>query len=97
LDDIDADFRSAYEHAKSGESKAEQNKVTVVHPTIWVQVSDNKVKPVEVEVGISNGFETEIISDKLSESDQVVVGTIKHRQPDFVSSFISRVAKPKEQ
>lgn len=96
LEDIDAEHRPKYEQNKGNDSKSDQSKIAVTEPTIWVRSGESKVKPIEVQVGISNGFETELISDKLKENDQVVVGTVKHRQPDFVSSFISRVSKPKE-
>jgi HlyD family secretion protein len=40
--------------------------------TIWI-LEDNHPKPVEVTLGISDGSYTEVISDELSEGDQVIL------------------------
>src|SRR5262249_54794772 len=41
---------------------------------IWVPSGERKVRPVKVKVGLSDGMQTEVAADGLSEDDQVVVG-----------------------
>ncbi len=41
---------------------------------IWLPSGERKVRPVKVKVGLSDGMQTEVSADGLSEDDQVVVG-----------------------
>jgi HlyD family secretion protein len=62
-------------------------------PTIWVASADGLVKPVPVEVGLTDGMVSEVVTGDLRRGMNVVVGVVEEKQLDFVSSFISRVVE----
>ncbi len=70
--------------------------VSIEAPTVWMVSGEGIVSPIEVKTGISDGLNTEIISEQVTEGTELVIGTVKKKKPDFVSSFISRVTKPKD-
>jgi HlyD family secretion protein len=63
---------------------------------LWQRSEAGSITSRDVATGISDGLNTELTSDTLKEGDLVIIGTIKQKRPDFVSSFVSRVTKPKD-
>ena len=57
--------------SRSGGGGAESRRVRQVK--IYV-LKDGKAQPVEVQLGITDGSKTEVISDKLAENDPVIIG-----------------------
>lgn len=45
---------------------------------IWIKNSTGKLEPIFIKTGLNDGQYTEIITDKLKEGDQIVVGVINH-------------------
>jgi len=58
--------------------------------------NDGLVRPVPVQVGLSDGLTTEIAGGDLQPGDAVVINAVRKAEPDFVSSFVSRVTGSKE-
>jgi HlyD family secretion protein len=65
--------------------------IKIITPTVWVEASDGFARPINVETGTSDGMVTELRGESLQEGDQIIVGTIRKKKMDFVSSFISKV------
>ena len=42
--------------------------------TIWLLDAENKLKPVQIRTGITDGHYTEVVGGDLKEGDNVVVG-----------------------
>jgi HlyD family secretion protein len=97
LNDISPEFRAVYDASSQAEdgSEAERsnNEVNPELPTLWVVHSDGLLKPIEVEVGLTDGVSTEIVTDALSTGDPVAVAKLQEKRQDFVSSFVSRVTE----
>ena len=64
-------------------------------PTIWVVTDDGLVRPVPVQVGLSDGLVTELIGENLKPGIQVVTGVARSAERDFVSSFVDKVTQSK--
>ena len=64
-------------------------------PTVWTVARDGLVRPVPVKVGLSDGMATEILSGDIAPDDQVVAGVERTAEPDFVTSFVSKVTENK--
>ncbi len=94
-DEIAPEFKQEYV-SSSGTSESEVSVITE-SPTVWVQAGTGLVRPLTVKTGITDGLTTEIVTDNLKVGDEVVIGTVKKKQPDFVSSFVSRVTKSSKQ
>jgi HlyD family secretion protein len=60
-------------------------------PTVWVIAKDGLVRPVPVKVGLSDGMVTEILSGEVEPGDAVVTKFVRKAEPDFVTSFVSKV------
>jgi len=72
---------------------AEEEKVDLESPAVWVVAEDGFVRPVKVRAGLSDGIDTEVQSGDLQPGDAVVVNAVRESKPDFVSSFISQITK----
>ena len=75
------------------EEGADEEKVDLGSPTLWVVADDGFVRPVKVRTGMSDGIDTEIQSDELKPGDSVVINAVREAKPDFVSSFITKITK----
>lgn len=71
-------------------------KVDLGSPTLWVLADDGLVRPVSVQTGVSDGMVTEILGEDVKPGDAVVIGAVRKAEPDFVSSFVTRVMEGKE-
>lgn len=78
--------------AEPGEDGKEQP-VGMATPTVWVLADDGLVRPIPVQVGLSDGMVSEVVEGDLQPQMLVVVSTIRKREQDFVSSFIDKVTK----
>jgi HlyD family secretion protein len=76
---------------KAGEEEEAEPTVDVIAPTVWVPTADGLVRPVEVQVGLSDDMETELTGGELLPGMAVVVNVVREAKPDFVSGFISKV------
>jgi len=54
--------------------------------TVYV-LKDNKARPVEVQLGISDGSRTEVRGDELKENDPVIIGTSSAAQSGVANPF----------
>ena len=54
------------------------------------------MRPVAVQVGLTDGMVTEITGGDLEPGDAVVVNVVRKAKPDFVSSFIDQVTKARK-
>ena len=70
--------------------------VDVAGPNVWVLADDGLVRPVSVEIGLTDGIQTELTRGELQPDDEVVVNVQRKAKPDFVSSFISKITKRKK-
>ena len=86
--------RSAYKAPQDEDGADESPKIEADSPTIWVRAEEGLVRPITVTLGLSDGMVT-VQGDGLEADLEAVVGTVRQRRRDFVSSFISRVVKPK--
>ena len=79
--------------AKSEDGSAEdaEPKVDLGSPTVWKVSKDGLVRPIPVKVGLSDGTVTEIESGDLQPDDKVVTNAFRKSEPDFVTSFVSKV------
>jgi HlyD family secretion protein len=77
----------------SSSADAEGQTVQVDEPTLWVKHDDGLLKPIPVEIGMSDGVQTEIVAGDVQELTKVAVATIQEKRRDFVSSFVSRVTE----
>ena len=68
-----------------------ERKVDLGSPTVWKVTQDGLVRPVPVKVGLSDGMLTEVLSGDLTADDAVVTSVVPKEEPDFVSSFVSKV------
>jgi HlyD family secretion protein len=78
--------------AVEGEDEAT---VSTGAPTAWVLADDGLVRPVPVNLGISDSIDTELIGGGLSAKDEVVINAERAARPDFVSSFINKIVEKK--
>jgi HlyD family secretion protein len=78
---------------KEGDEEDEAQKVDLGTPTVWMVAEDGLVEPVALKVGLSDGMVTEITGSEIRPGSEVVVNVLREAQPDFVSSFISKVTK----
>jgi HlyD family secretion protein len=81
------------EKGEEGQDEETEPKVDVRSPTVWVLAEDGLVRPVAVEVGLSDGMRTALTGGKLEAGAEVVVNAVRQATPDFVSSIISKVTK----
>ena len=51
---------------------------------IWVKAGNDKLRPIEVQVGLNNGVASEIVTDKLKKGD-VVVNSVRAATPEEVA------------
>ncbi len=84
------------EENKEDASEEAEPKVDLGSPTVWMIGNDGLVRPVPVQVGLSDGLTTEIAGGDLQPGDAVVINAVRKAEPDFVSSFVSRVTGSKE-
>jgi HlyD family secretion protein len=68
-------------------------RVEVQDPTVWVLAEDGFVRPVKVQVGLSDGIHSEVTGGELQPADPVVINVQHKAKPDFVSGFISKITK----
>lgn len=66
-------------------------RVDLGSPTLWTIANDGLVRPVPVKVGLSDGMVTEILSGNIARGDLIVAGVERKAEPDFVTSFVSKV------
>jgi HlyD family secretion protein len=85
---------SAGELHESGEDN--EPRVDLGSPTVWAVARDGLVRPVPVEVGLSDGMATEILSGNIAADDLIVAGVERSGEPDFVSSFVSKLTENKQ-
>ncbi len=71
-------------------------RVDLGSPTLWTVAKDGLVRPVPVKVGLSDGMVTEVLSGNIAPGDVVVAGVERKAEPDFVTSFVSRVTGNKQ-
>ncbi len=71
----------------------DEPRLEVIEPTVWVLAEDGFVRPVKVQVGLSDGMHTEVTGGKLQPADNVVINVQHKAKPDFVSGFISKITK----
>ena len=63
---------------------------------VWVASGDDRVRPVKVEVGLTDGTRTEVAGEELSETDRVVIGVEQARNGgDDASPFVPRQFSPR--
>ena len=48
---------------------------------VWIKNSTGKLEPVMLKTGLNDGQYTEIITDKLKDGDEIVVGVITNNSP----------------
>jgi len=70
--------------------------VDVAAPTVWLLAEDALVRPVTVQIGLTDGMMTEITGGELSAGAAVIVSVERKAKPDFVSSFINKVTNAKK-
>jgi HlyD family secretion protein len=75
---------------ESGDEQPEL-KVDLGKPTVWVLAADGLVKPVPVETGLADGLMTEVVGGEIQPGTSVVTHAFLKGEPDFVSSFVSKV------
>jgi HlyD family secretion protein len=78
-----------------GASEETEPKVNVGSPAVWQIAEDGLVRPVLVQVGLSDGILTEVTSKELKPGMELVTNVTEEAKPDFVSSFISKVTESK--
>lgn len=71
----------------------DEPRLEVRDPTVWMLAEDGFVRPVKVQVGLSDGMYTEVTGGALQPADEVVINVQREAKPDFVSSFISKITK----
>ncbi|MCX7393549.1 MAG: efflux RND transporter periplasmic adaptor subunit [Planctomycetales bacterium] len=71
------------------------HKVKLESPTLWAVCEDGFLRPIPVQVGMSDGISTEVRGGKINPWDRVVTGVIQKAERDFVSSFVLKVTSPK--
>ncbi len=79
----------------SGAADAPGQEPTVAtdSPTVWALADDGLVRPIPVQIGLSDGIRTEVLDASLQPGNQVVIAARRETKPDFVSGFISKVVK----
>ncbi len=85
--------KAASGEEKNVENEADEPVVEIGSPVAWVRAEDGLVRPVPVELGLSDSMVTELSGGKLHEKDEVVINAVRAAKADFVSSFINRVVK----
>lgn len=83
-------------HEEEIDDEATEEKVDLGTPTLWVLADDGFARPVKVQTGLSDGLSTEVSGSELAEAVHVVLKVVREAQPDFVSSFISKVVNTKK-
>jgi HlyD family secretion protein len=78
------------------EADQEEARIDLGSPTVWTVAEDGFVRPVPVELGVTDGMLTEIVGGDLQPGHAVVIGAVRKAEPDFVSSFITRVMDRQE-
>ena len=71
----------------------DEPRMEVHEPTVWVLAEDGFVRPVKVQVELSDGMHTEVTGGELQPDDDVVVNVQRKAKQDFVSGFISKITK----
>ena len=66
----------------SGEESEE--KVDLGSPTVWTLAEDGFVRPIKVQIGLSDGIDTEITSANLEPGATVVINVVREAKADFV-------------
>jgi len=95
---VAVDARDEFDRAvrrKSGatsDSRAAERERQSLH-YVWVVDAENHVRPVQVRVGLTDGNQTEIITNELTEGDHVVVGAVTTNPEDAVNPFAPVVPK----
>jgi HlyD family secretion protein len=79
--------------AEDGPGENAEPKVDPGSPTVWVIAKDGLVRPVPVTIGLSDGMVTEMTGGDVKPGDAVVTGAVQKAEPDFVSSFVSKVTE----
>jgi HlyD family secretion protein len=88
--------RIGADEEREGTAQETEATVTLGTPTVWVPGDDGLVRPVAVQLGLSDGMVTEVTGGELEPGAEVVVNAPRKSQPDFVSSFITKVTKAKK-
>ena len=63
--------------------------------TVWVLEGD-AVRPVEVQLGLSDGMHVEVVSGELAEGAQVVYGEMPQQAKQSVNPFVPSLTKSLE-
>lgn len=101
-DQISPEYRSqlpqpevpaAADQSGSNQPETTGTRAETTTPTVWVLAEDGFVRPVAVEIGLSDGMMTEVVAGDLTPGDEVVGNVIERSQPDFVSSFVDPVTE----
>ena len=71
-------------------------KVDLEAPTLWIIADDGLVRPVPVEVGLTDGLMTELLGGDTETNAAVVTGVVPKPRRDFVSSFVAKVTDIKK-
>ncbi|MCY2994487.1 MAG: efflux RND transporter periplasmic adaptor subunit [Planctomycetota bacterium] len=79
-----------------GQDEDLEPRVEVDSPTVWVLADDGLVRPVDVQVDLSDGLLTDLTGEPLQPGTDVVVNVVRKAKPDFVSSFINQVTNTKK-
>jgi len=72
---------------------AEAAPVEVAEPTVWVVAQDGLVRPISIQIGLTDGMVTEVTSSELEAGVPLVVGKARKAKRDFISSFVSKVTR----
>jgi HlyD family secretion protein len=58
---------------------------------VWTQTSDGFVRPISVKTGLNDGSQTEIITDEITEGEEVVIGITQPRSgTDETNPFVPK-------
>jgi HlyD family secretion protein len=89
---VAAEFREAYAEAQQRRASGVKEKKDPSAPkertdqaTLWIQ-QDGFLRPVKVRTGLTDGTNTEIISDEIPEGAEVVTGEIHTEASDGASN-----------
>ncbi len=67
-------------------------------PTLWID-EDGFARPVQIETGLTDGTQVEVVAGDLKEGAQVIVGEVRHEEASetknpFLPTFFGRGGRP---
>ena len=77
--------------SEDGSEGEAEPKMNLGFPVLWMVARDGLVRPIPVEVGLSDGMVTEVLSGNVEPDAPVVTGVVRKAERDFVSSFVVKV------